>query len=81
MGTKFTVRNFSKTTEYILKLYSNCKLFEYQMNIQALIILLVVVVTIIRATPINDGDAAVGFEKEQQVVDSVMGSRSNVGMK
>lgn len=52
------------------------------MSIQALIILLVVVVTIIRATPINDGDAAVGFEKEQQVVDSAMlESRSNAGMK
>lgn len=42
-------------------------------------ILLVVVVTILAASanPIDDGDAAIGNEKEHQVVDSIIESRSN----
>lgn len=52
------------------------------MNIQASIIFLVVGITMTRATPIDDSDAAVGIGKEQEVVDSVMEAhRSKSGMK
>jgi len=49
--------------------------------IQALFVLLVVVVTIIGANPIDDDDSSVSIGKEQHVFDSLMESRSNAGIR